>query len=92
MEFRILLYIFLKPGKPIKDVQAEVGLSHRGFYLKIQEFIEGGLVFIVGDVVDKRRRCLYVTEVAKAIIERTFDAYGDSDHGARLRGAAACSP
>lgn len=92
MEYRILLYIFMKPGKPIKDVQAEVGLSHRGFYLKLQEFIENGLVFTINDVVDKRRRCLYVTEAAKAIIERTFDAYYDSTHGASLRGPASCSP
>jgi DNA-binding MarR family transcriptional regulator len=91
MEFRILLYIFLKPGQPIKDVQAEVGLSHRGFYLKLQEFVERDFVFIVSDPVDKRRRCLYATESAKALIRRMLDVYYESAQDADRLDGPACS-
>jgi DNA-binding MarR family transcriptional regulator len=91
MEFRILLYIFLKPGHPIKDVQGEVGLSHRGFYLKLQEFVERDLVFIVSDPGDKRRRCLYATESAKALIRRMLDVYYDSTQEADRPDGPACS-
>ena len=68
MEFRIHVYIYLRPGQAIKDVQAEVGLSHRGFYLKVQDFIESGYVSIETDSVDRRRRCLFPTELTKSLM------------------------
>lgn len=75
MEFRILLYIYLRPGQPIKDVQAEVGLSHRGFYLKVQDFIESGYVSIETDSVDRRRRCLFPTELTKSLMQKFSPQY-----------------
>lgn len=90
-KFRILLYIFLTPGQPIKDVQAEVGLSHRGFYLKLQEFVERDFVFIVSDPVDRRRRCLYATESAKTLIRRMLDVYYESAQDADRLDGLACS-
>lgn len=92
MEFRILLYIILKPGQPIKDVQAEVGLSHRGFYLKLQEFVATGFVFIVTDSVDRRRRCLFATETAKGLIRQLTDIYSNSTRASERLDGLACAP
>ncbi len=74
------------------DIQADVCLSNRGFYLKVQELIEYGLVFIVNDVVDKRRRCLHVTEAAKAIIELPIDAHHDVTQDRGLHGETTFTP
>lgn len=72
IKMRILLYALLNPGRPIKDVQAESGLSHRGFYLNIQELIESQCVVISEDVVDRRRRCVFVTDWYSESIAQAF--------------------
>lgn len=73
-EFRILLYIFAHPGRPMKDVQAGVDLSHRGFYLKIQDLSDHGLVYTDASSGDRRRRCLFVTASAREMLENVFGA------------------
>lgn len=71
-EFRILLYIFANPGRAMKDVQTGVGLSHRGFYLKLQDLCDYGFVYTDVHAGDRRRRCLFVTESARELLENVF--------------------
>lgn len=57
-EFRIILFVIKNPGSSIKETQGVSGLSPRGFYLKLREMTESGIIEIVEDKVDRRIRRL----------------------------------
>lgn len=87
-EFRILLYIFANPGRPMKDVQTGVGLSHRGFYLKLQDLSDYGFVYTDVHSGDRRRRCVFVTDRARELLESVFGApVGAPERDGRIVGA-----
>ena len=61
---RILLIILSNPNLSMKQVEGRTGLSTGGFYLKVRELKMRGLVLVVQDTHDKRRRCLSVSDLA----------------------------
>lgn len=64
----IILYVHTHPGCTIKDAQFNIGLSHRGFYLKLQKLAQGGYIASARDPADGRRRQLRVTAKGEAFV------------------------
>lgn len=65
---RIILYVQAHAGCAIKDAQFNIGLSHRGFYLKLQKLVEAGYIVTARDPDDGRRRQLRVTDKGEAFV------------------------
>lgn len=57
----------------MKDAQAESGLSHRGFYMKIREMAHNDIIVLSEGERDRRTRSLHVGRQGEAFLRQVVD-------------------